>query len=103
MLGVNGNPSILVEVTEQRATTDFNFNVINGSWSGVFYNGHITILDNPSGAWTDLGITEILCDNQDRLRGDYNDVFDNFHNPDYIAPKPKKIVDHSSWDDEIPF
>jgi hypothetical protein len=48
-------------------------------------------------------MTDILSDNQDRLRGDYQEVFDNFHNPDYVAPKPEKVVLPSDWDDDIAF
>jgi hypothetical protein len=45
-----------------------------------------------------------LCDNPDRLRGDYNTVFENFDNIDYVASKPKhKRVVFYEMDDDIPF
>ena len=103
MLGTKGNPSLLVDIDQERSMSDFDFWVVNGNWSGVFFNGHVTILGCPSGDHSDLDQTEILCDNQDRLRGNYNDVFDNFDNPEYVAPQPKKVVVPASWNDEIPF
>jgi hypothetical protein len=43
-----------------------------------------------------------LCDNQDRLRGDYQEVFNNFDNPDYVAPR-REVVWFDATDDDIPF
>ncbi len=91
MLGTIGRPSLLVLVQQERSPTDFDFWVVNGCWDGIFNNGHVTILGSPSGDFSDLEITEILCSNQDRLRGGYQTVFDNFDNPDYVAPQPKKV------------
>lgn len=106
MLGTKDNPSLLVNVKENYDPNHFDFYVVNGAWDGTFYKGHITI-HHPWNPWTDLGITEILSDNQDRLRSqwesDYQEVFNNFHNPDYVAPKPKKVELPSYWDDDIPF
>lgn len=102
MLGTEDNPSLLVLVEQERSPTDFDFWVVNGAWKGIFNNGHVTILGCPSGDFSDLDQTEILSDNQDRLRGDYQDVFNNFVNPDYVAP-PAKVVDFSDLDDDIPF
>lgn len=102
MLGTKGNPSLLVDIDQERSMSDFDFWVVNGNWSGVFFNGHVTILGCPSGDHSDLDQTEILCDNQDRLRGNYNDVFDNFDNPEYVAPQPKKVK-FDYMDDDIPF
>jgi len=103
MLGTKDAPSLLVDVLQERTPTEFDFWVVNGAWAGVFYNGHVTILGCPSGDYSDLGLTEILSDNQDRLRGHHNDVFNNFNNPDYVAPKPKKVKLPADWDDDIPF
>lgn len=102
MLGTPGQPSLLVNIEQERSVDDFDFWVVNGAWPGVFYNGHVTVL-HPDNPWSDLDKTVILTDNQDRLRGDYNDVFNNFHNPDYMAPEHKKAVWPTSWDDDIPF
>ncbi len=108
MLGNNLTPSLLVEVANDYNPQKFNFNVINGAWSGVFTDGHITVLGCPSGSFSDLGVTEIICDNQDRLRGetnwDYETVFSNFSNVDYIAPKQiLKKACFEDMDDDIPF
>ena len=103
MLGTPNNPSLLVNVTEFRASKDFDFFVVNGGWEGTLHpNGRITIW-HPDNPWSDLDINEILCDNQDRLRGDYNTVFCNFSNPDYVAPKPKELPVRVWQDDDIPF
>lgn len=91
MLGTVGRPSLLVLVQQERSPTDFDFWVVNGCWDGIFNNGHVTILGSPSGDFSDLEINEILCSNQDRLRGNYQDVFNNFDNPEYVAPMPKKV------------
>ena len=109
MLGTENAPSLLVEVANDYNPTSFKFRVINGAWDGVFTNGHITVLGCPGGAWSDLGITEILTDNQDRLRSDftqfgsYDEVFNNFDNPNYIAPEYKKFEPPAYWDDDIAF
>lgn len=110
MLGTPGNPSLLVSVDDNYDPTTFKFSVINGQWDGVFTNGHVTVLGIPGGGdYSDLGITEILTDNQDRLRcdftvfGDYNTVFDNFDNPNYVAPEYKQHANFDNMDDDIPF
>lgn len=102
MLGTKERPSLLVNIEQEKSPTEFDFWVVNGAWHGSFYRGHITVWDPPSGSWSSLDMTEILTDNQDRLRGDYNDVFDNFDNPDYVAPNPEKVVFYD-MDDDIPF
>jgi hypothetical protein len=102
MLGTVERPSLLVDIEQEKSLSEFDFWVINGAWHGTFTNGHITVWDPPTGSWSKLDIDEILCDNQDRLRGDYQDVFDNFGNPDYVAPKREPVVFHD-MDDDIPF
>lgn len=103
MLGTPNNPTLLVMVTESRSQNDFDFWVVNGGWDGTYNpNGCITV-HQPGEPWTDLDSIEILCDNQDRLRGDYNTVFCNFDNPDYVAPKPKELPAMVWQDDDIPF
>jgi hypothetical protein len=103
MLGTKQYPSLLVDIEQEKSPTEFDFWVVNGAWHGTFTNGHITVWDPPTGSWSNLDIDEILSDNQDRLRGNYQDVFDNFGNPDYVAPKPEKVVLPACWDDDIPF
>lgn len=79
MLGTPDQPSLLVDIEQEKSPTEFDFWVVNGAWHGTFTDGHITIW-HPDRPWTKLDKTEILCNNQDRLRGDYQTVFDNFSN-----------------------
>lgn len=102
MLGTKDDPSLLVDVDQEHSPTHFEFWVVNGRWRGTYTNGHITVWDPPTGSWSSLEIDEILTDNQDRLRGDYQTVFDNFRNPDYVAPK-REVVRFDNMDDDIPF
>ena len=102
MLGTTQYPSLLVEIHQEKSPTEFGFWVINGAWEGAFNNGHVTVIGSPGGDWTSLEKMEILTNNQDRLRGDYQDVFDNFDNPDYVAPK-REVVRFDDMDDDIPF
>lgn len=109
MLGTANEPRLLVDVSEFRSPTDFDFCVVNGHWNGTFYNGHVTVW-TPDNPWTELDKTEILTDNQDRLRGSYHTVFEHFHDLNYVAPKPKEYSIPSNlgyyetgWDDDLPF
>ena len=103
MLGIDdSDPSLLVDITQEYSPTHFDFWVVNGAWDGTYQNGYITIW-HPWNPWTSLENTSILTDNQDRLRGSYQTVFDNFQDADYIAPLPKKISLPAGWDDDIPF
>jgi len=107
MLGTKEYPSLLVNVEQEHGENHFDFWVVNGAWHGTFYNGYVTLHDCPSGDYTSLDKVEILCDNQDRLRsgdfsGGYQEVFNNFHNENYVAPKPKQVV-YDDMDDDIPF
>jgi hypothetical protein len=105
MLGTKDKPSLLVDVMQERSPTDFDFWVINGFWKGVFHNGYVTVIECPSGDFSNLDKVEILCDDQDRLRcgcGGYQEVFNNFGNPGYVAPKPP-VVRFDDMDDDIPF
>lgn len=101
MLGRNGEPCLLVSVDDNYNPYDFKFYVINGCWEGQCQDGMITINGCPSGDYSSLDPVEILCDDQKRLRGEYNEVFVNFENPDYVGPEPKPIP---AWlDDDVPF
>lgn len=102
MLGNGTEPGLLVEVDDSYDPALFEFYVINGAWYGKFTNGYLTVLGCPGGAFSVLKLTEIICDNQDRLRGHYDGVFENFANPNYIAAKPKK-VEYRDMNDDIPF
>ena len=102
MLGTKDSPSLLVDVGQEKSPTEFDFWVVNGAWDGTYTNGCVTV-HHPYEPWSELSKTEILCDNQDRLRGEYNEVFIHFNDPNYVAPKPKKVEYPSNWDDDIPF
>ena len=109
MLGTQERPSLLVNVEEGYDRRHFDFRVGNGAWAGTFYKGYITVHSCPSGDFSSLEKMEILTDNQDRLRspdwyGEYNEVFANFNNPNYVSPYREKYVD-PRWaeDDDIPF
>ena len=101
MLGTKDAPSLLVEIEQEKSPTHFDFWVVNGAWHGSFYNGYVTV-HHPWNPHSSLDKTDILCNNQDRLRGDYQTVFDNFGNPDYVAPK-LEVVRFDDMDDDIPF
>jgi len=101
MLGTKDRPSLLVDVEQEYSPNHFEFWVVNGAWKGTYTNGHVTVWHYTP--WSELEETEILCDNQDRLRGEYQEVFNNFCDPNYVAPKPKKFEYPACWDDDIPF
>jgi hypothetical protein len=101
MLGTKDQPSLLVDIQQEHSTNHFEFWVVNGAWEGTYTNGYITI-HHPWNPHSSLEKVEILSDNQDRLRGEYQDVFDNFRNPNYVAPKREPVVFHD-MDDDIPF
>jgi hypothetical protein len=106
MLGTVDHPSLLVDIQQEFSPTHFEFWVVNGCWEGTYTNGYVTVW-HPDNPWSNLDKTEILCDNQDRLRttgewGGYQAVFDNFDNPNYVAPKREPVVFHDMYDD-IPF
>lgn len=102
MLGTPGQPSLLVELEQEKSPTEFDFWVINGAWFGTFTNGYVTVW-HPDRPWTKLDKTEILSDNPDRLRGEYQTVFDNFANPNYVAPCRETATLPPGWDDDIAF
>ena len=101
MLGRNNKPYLLVSVDNDYNLSDFKFYVVNGGWEGRYQYGRITILGCPSGEWSSLDPVEILCGDQTRLRGEYQEVFNNFDNPNYVGPEPRPVP---AWlDDDIPF
>ena len=107
MLGTKDKPSLLVNVGQEHSPTHFDFWVVNGNWDGTFYNGYVTV-HHPYNPHSSLDKVEILCDNQDRLRssdwsGGYQEVFNNFHDESYVAPKSEPVKLPASWDDDIPF
>lgn len=103
MLGTPDAPSLLVDVEQEHSPSHFEFWVVNGAWNGTFRNGYTTVHDCPSGDFSSLEKIEILSDNPDRLRGDYQTVFDNFSNPNYVAPRCEKVTLPPEWDDDIAF
>ena len=101
MLGTKDRPSLLVDVMQEHSAAHFDFWVVNGAWEGTYTNGYVTI-HHPWNPHSSLEQVEILTDNQDRLRGEYQTVFDNFDNPNYIAPRREPVV-FDDMDDDIPF
>ena len=106
MLGTKERPSLLVNVKQEHTPTHFDFWVVNGAWEGTYTDGYITIW-HPQNPHSSLERVEILTDNQDRLRssdwdGEYQEVFNNFDNVDYVAPKREPVV-FADMDDDIPF
>lgn len=106
MLGTNNKPSLLVEVKQEKSPTEFDFEVINRRRNGTYTNGYVTVWDCPSGDFSSLEKVEILTNNQDRLRcrwtSDYQEVFNNWDNPNYVAPLytyNRVFIE----DDDIPF
>ena len=106
MLGTKERPELLVNVGQEYSPTHFDFWVVNGNWDGTYYNGYVTV-HHPYNPHSSLDTVEILCNNQDRLRssdwsGGYQEVFNNFHDENYVAPKREPVVFHD-MDDDIPF
>lgn len=104
MLGKDyDQPSILVEV-EKEVKDGFHFWVVNGAWTGKY-----TYTNLEEGSifidYTKESVENVfvLSTNQDRLRGDYQDVFDNWENESYVAPIPKVVQLPDDWDDDIAF
>lgn len=108
MLGIDGDPQLLVSVDDNYNPTNFAFTVINGAWDGTFKDGEIRVNDKYDNEPVGYSI-KILTDNQDRLRydftahDDYTTVFANFHNPNYVAPQYEKFEAPAYRDDDIPF
>lgn len=119
MLGYGGVPRLLVNVLHAPYDPKehiFEFEVVNGAWRGKYIDGDIFLIkDKNSWNWnsnsheyeldpvTETPYVTVLSDNQDRLRGDYRDVFHHFDDPDYVAPKPKPRKYDPIFDDDIPF
>ena len=99
MLGDIMGANLLVSVDDNYNPDDFSFYVINGAWEGKFLSGVITV-DNHD---TISHGNKILTDNQNQLRGEYQDVFNNFHNVDYTAPINPQFTYPESWNDNIPY
>lgn len=114
MLGVNDEPSLLVDVKENIDRNEFDFYVVNGDWHGKFDNGSITVFTEGLSKTNPIyDGYEILCDNQMRLRDNYQTVFANFHDEDFKSPmfplteddwdELDNYEDEHTWMDDIPF
>jgi hypothetical protein len=93
---------LLVDIMTEYNPDKFDFFVVNGRWYGLFENGHITVYGAPSGDFCSTDIDKILCSDQNRLRGHWETVFDNFRDETYVAPPSKPVV-FDNWDDDIAF
>lgn len=102
MIGLDSIPSLLVDIEQHHSPDHFDFLVVNGDWYGTFINGNVTVHDCPSGDYTSLGDWKVLSTDSNRLCGNYQSVFDNWHNPNYVAPTQLEQYP-PSWDDDIPF
>lgn len=102
MLGRNNKPELLVSVTKYIDSDPhvFEFYVVNGAWKGRYERGTVVVFLNSKHEQSEVNNVDIMCCNQDRLRGDYQTVFENYDNVNYCAPK-FEIPD--SWKDDIPF
>ena len=102
MLGHNGLPWLLVTTSSPTHDT-FEFDVINGAWDGSFDNGTVTVHKT---GYVVQGCV-VLCDDQLRLQSEsgweYQVVFDNFDNPDYVGKPMPATVSSMDWDDDVPF
>jgi hypothetical protein len=90
-------PDLLVSVLADYDPLKFRMYVINGGWNSEVINGKTRPLQHME----EIPI-KIICSDQDRLRGDYNEVFNNYHDVNYVAPQDT-FVDFSDMDDDIPF
>lgn len=102
MIGVNNVPNLLVDIEQEYALDHFDFWVVNGAWHWTFFKGNVSIYGCPGGDYTSLGSWEVLSTDMNRLRGDYQTVFDYWNNPNYVAPAAEYAVP-TDWDDDIPF
>lgn len=91
------NPDLLVSVRADYDPLNYKMHVINGGWDSVVLNGRTRPLPHME----EIPI-KIICSDQDRLRGNYTDVFNNYHDVNYVAPQDT-FVDFSDMDDDIPF
>lgn len=98
MLG-NPQPNLLVDVDDNFDPNSFKFLVINGGWYGKFDYGTIIVDRYPA---TVIHGFSIICSDQNRLRGKYDIVFDNFDDPGYTAPVDR-VIKFADFDDDIPF
>jgi hypothetical protein len=99
MLGIDDSPYLLVETDANFNRNHFDFWVVNGAWNGVFRDSRVYIERDKEPV--DHVVT-ILTDNQDRLRGEYQTVFNNFGDENYVAPKPIYTAEDFE-DDDIAF
>ncbi len=107
MLGTSYNdPSLLVEVQET-GNGSFKFWVVNGAWEGEFIY-HEPMILGCGDVYIDytkevIKDVVILCDDQDQLRGGYENVFLHFQDESYVAPRPREVELLADWDDDIAF
>ena len=79
MLGINGDPQLLVEIRSITAWNQFSFFVINGNWYGRYDDGTLIATDRNMVINTVTG-WEILSEDQTLYNGgDYNRAFERYH------------------------
>lgn len=106
MLGQEGKPSLLVSIADDYNKDSFGFSVINGRWEGNLTGNVLRIYyDYDKTHFKDETVSiEILTDNQQRLAGEYNEVFGNFHNESWVSPDfGKERCKSFDFEDDICF
>ncbi len=68
------HPALLVETIGLRMRHKFRFDVVNGAWRGAFVEGEVFVEGDSESA----GNYEVMCRDQAKLSGDYNEVFSRF-------------------------
>ena len=74
LLGEGDKASLLMEVNKVFDPNKFKFYVVNGDWEGSFNNGVMTVNHTKS-----KYPIKILSDNQGILKGQYNEVIENWN------------------------
>lgn len=108
-----GNPQLLV--TCDTLSRPFKFSVINGAWDGVMNPDGSIYVYRYGEIYTTISSSQILCTDEARLMTSsdrYEEIFDNFHNPNYQSwhwrnfeeiEEKKRTLGFDDMDDDIPF
>lgn len=97
MLGFGDKPMYLIDVEPKHFESEnFPFEVVNGAHWAEYRNGWV------HSQYVNPFKVDILSKDQNRLRGSYLEVFNNWDNPDYRIPV-SKVDMPPDWDDNIPF
>jgi hypothetical protein len=78
LLSQNGHATLLVRVVERISDDEFLFIVLNGAWHGTYDKGKVYVEIEKGMVFE----AEILCDDQEKLKGYYQDVLDKWRSND---------------------